>query len=332
MPAHPDPLPVIHIGMPKTATKTLQWRIFARHSGIFYLGRFDGEPFQGQYQQYGACRDQTVFRIMDEIAYRNFRHPDIATCKQLLSAYLAEHNAQGRVPVWSWESYSTDSRRSRQYRADNLKNLLGSARILMTIRQPLSLLESAYLQQLKRDNIGAGYRRGKPLFCTEINDWIRRDEHEDISNHLDYAETVRMYSRHFGRENVCVMAYESLLADANGFFDQLSQFLGVDPEETRELVRAKDDNARWSEAQLQRLREIRDSLPLSLRFRYGTRKARKRMLGLNGRGIPRKPGARARAPIEGELGAGILRRVQEDNAWLDEEFQLGLDRYGYYPQ
>ena len=36
------PTPVIHIGMPKTATKTLQWRLFAEHSEIYYLGRFDG--------------------------------------------------------------------------------------------------------------------------------------------------------------------------------------------------------------------------------------------------------------------------------------------------
>ena len=44
----PERIPVIHIGMPKTATKTLQWRLFNGHSEVFYLGRFDGACFPGE--------------------------------------------------------------------------------------------------------------------------------------------------------------------------------------------------------------------------------------------------------------------------------------------
>ena len=101
MPDSSNITPVIHIGMPKTATKTLQWRIFAQHSEIYYLGRFDGEPFHGKYKQYKACRDATVFQLMSNIAYRGYRRPNIQKCRDLLERYLAENNQSRQIPVWS---------------------------------------------------------------------------------------------------------------------------------------------------------------------------------------------------------------------------------------
>ena len=139
--------------MPKTATKILQWRIFARHSEIYYLGRFDGEHFKGKFRQYKACRDETVFRIKDEIAYKGIRRAYVKKCRGSLDRYLAEHNQKGHIPVWSWESYATNNRLKRQLRARNLKQVCVNGKILITIRHPVKLLESAFLQQLKRDNI-----------------------------------------------------------------------------------------------------------------------------------------------------------------------------------
>jgi len=48
----PPRIPVIHIGMPKTATKTLQWRLFIAHSEIFCLGQFDGPKFGKDHKKY----------------------------------------------------------------------------------------------------------------------------------------------------------------------------------------------------------------------------------------------------------------------------------------
>ena len=322
-------VPVVHIGLPKTATKTLQWRIFAQHSQVFYLGRFDGAPFERRYQQFNACRDETILKIMDEIAYSNFLNPRIRESRELMQRYLAEYNSDHKLPVWSWESYSTDNLRNRQARAESLKNLLGTARIVVTIRNPLKLLESAYLQQLKRDNIGARFRRGKSAFYCSIEDWIKRDHFNDISNHLDYPNTIKMYVEQFGRDNVCVMVFEDLVDDGAKFYKKLCGFMGIDSEEAIELAAHKDDNSRWTEEQLDRLSGIDRSVLKSLQFRFSGRSARKKMLRLDRQGGPMHSAKKASARISSELSEVVLERTRTGNEWLEGEFQLRLRKYGY---
>jgi len=272
--------------MPKTATKTLQWRIFAQHSEIYYLGRFNGEPFKGKFRQYKACRDETVFRIMNEIAYKGIHRPNVRKCRELLDRYLAEHNQKGHIPVWTWESYATNSRRKRQLRARNLKQLFVNGKILITIRHPVKLHESAFLQQLKRDNVGGRYWPGRGIFSRTIDDWVKRDFLGEVSAHLDYPETIRMYVEQFGRKNVCVLVFEDLLQDKIRFYQHLCDFMGIDSQEALSLVAEHVDNIRWTELQLERLRSIDSSLLASLRFRFTNRQERKRQLDLDEGGRP----------------------------------------------
>ena len=227
---------VVHIGMPKTATKTLQWRLFALHSDIFYLGRFDGPSFKGKYHPYAACRDADVFRIMDRVAYKNVFDVDIEQCQRWLGDYLRDNNPLDKLTVWSWESYCTDSFAMRQQRAKNLKRLLGEAKILVSIRHPVRLLESAYLQQLKRDNIGGYYKRGKGPLIRKIDDWVALDYKGDISNHLDYPRTIRAYVEEFGAENVCVVLYEQLVDEPELFWKTICDFMEINYDEAMQLL------------------------------------------------------------------------------------------------
>jgi len=322
--------PVIHIGMPKTATKTLQWRIFAAHSDIYYLGRFDGEPFQGKYRKFKACRDESVFRIMKQIAYIGYRRPNTEKCRQLLKKYLAENNRNNLIPVWSWESYSTDSRKNRKYRARNLKQVFEDAKIVITIRHPVKLLESAFLQQLKRDNIGGRYWPGRGVFYSSIDSWVKRNFLGDVSDHLDYAETIRMYVDLFKRENVCVLVFEDLLQDKTGFYQHLCDFMGVDSQQAHSLVAENIDNSRWTNIQLEKLRSIDSSLNASLRFRFSKRQARKALLDLDKGGNPLNRGNKARVEVSQDIRGEVLERTHQGNEWLDQAFDLGLTRHGYY--
>jgi hypothetical protein len=324
-----EQLPVIHIGMPKTATKTLQWRVFAEHSDIFYLGRYDGPGFREKHRKFQACRDEHVFKVMDQIAYSGIHHPNISQCRDLLRTYFGTHNPDYKQPVWSWESYCTDSRINRELRARNLKDVFGSARILVTIRNPKKLLESAFLQQLKRDNIGAGYKRGRGIFYTSIDQWLQRDKGGDITNHLDYAETIRMYVDQFGVENVCVQTFEQLLHSKEVFFENLSSFMGIDSEETLSLVDTNVDNSRWSATQLDRLSSINSSPRQALEFRLAGKEKRRKMLDIGKGGVPKNPGEKATAPISTAWQQRIVDRTREGTQWLDETFQLGLQELGY---
>lgn len=323
-------LPVVHIGMPKTATKTLQWRLFAEHSEIYYLGRYDGPAFKAEHRKYVACRDQTVLGIMNEIAYENFLSPDIPRCTTELEGYLQEHNPDGKLVVWSWESYCTDIAKNRLARCKNLKALFGEARIVVGIRNPLKLLESAYFQQLKRDNIGAHYRKGKAPFYTSIEKWIKKNHLNDIHDHLQYAETIRMYTEHFGRDKICVLPFELLLADQHRFYTQLCEFMGIGLDEALPLVQHNVDNTRWSTCQLERLKNISESTNERFQFRFASKAQRRAMLDLARDGSPAAPGEKARAPIPATLQNDILEHTREGNLWLEQTFGLNLRQYGYF--
>jgi len=322
--------PVIHIGMPKTATKTLQWRLFAIHSGIYYLGRFDGPLFRGRYRQFGACRNENVFQLMNQIAYRHIRNPDFAHCRQILAEELRTANSEGLLPVWSWESYCTDTWENRRIRAQNLRRLLGHARILVGIRHPVSLLEAAFFQQLKRDNIGARYHRGiGPHYC-DINEWIVRDAGNEVTAHLEYGDTIRLYVDLFGLENVCVLPFELLAVDANEFYRRVCAFMGIDLVEAASLLNQRVDNSRWTTAQIEDMERILSSFPRRLRFRYASKAIRKRMLGLSRSGEPIADAPKATAQVSSLNRDRILQRTNPGNLWLDTAFNLDLGSLGYF--
>ncbi len=323
-------LPIIHIGMPKTGTKTLQWRLFAMHSELYYLGRFDGPIFLGEYRRYEACRDATVYDVMQQVAYRDIHDADIESCRRKFDKYLQGPLERGLIPVWSWESYMTDSARNREQRAHNLRELFGEARIIAGIRHPVALMESAYLQQLKRDNVGGYYRRGKAGYYSSFEDWLARNEHGEVDNHLDYANTIRMYIERFGRENVCVLPFEFLKTDPDAYFSQLCEFMGIDAAEALGLVESSDDNSRWTEIQLDRLRGIGDSWWQRHKFKYASKAERKEMLDLATSGSPLTAAPKARANIPGQLRELLVERTREGNEWLDSLYSLGLKDYGYF--
>jgi len=322
--------PVIHIGMPKTATKTLQWRLFSEHSQIYYLGRFDGPQFQKRYRQFDACRNAEVQELMGEIAYTNIAAPDFNRCATLAEKILEPARAEGLVPVWSWESYSTDALAKRRMRARNLRRVFGKAKILMTIRHPISLLESAFLQELKRDNVGPGGKVGRPVYFSSMDDWMRRELKREVAYHLEYAQTIKTYLELFGRDRVHVLLFEELCADSRGFFDHVCEILGVSAEEGYRLVSGARDNTRWTQDQIDALASIKGSFMKSWQFRFAKRKQRRAMLGLGPGGVPIKEGPKAHLRMSDHWRRRVVEMTKDDNQWLETVLGLPLEKYGYF--
>lgn len=323
-------IPVIHIGMPKTATKTLQWRLFSAHSEVFYLGRFDGFYFQGKYRQYDACRDASVQALMQRIAYGNVSNLDYAECRKVYARIVAPALAENLLPVWSWESYSTDILAKRRRRALNLKEVIGEARIIMVLRRPVALLESAYFQQLKRDNVGARGKFGHPPYYQTINDWLRDNFNGEILPHLEYAQTIQAYVDLFGAENVHVFLFEDLQADPVVFFGQICAAMGIGAEEGIRLVKGHTDNTRWTTRQIAALERIAASKVKSLMFRFAPRSVRRDLLGVDPDGAPLEKGEKARGQISPEWQRRIYETTWQGNLWLQEVYGLPLEKYGYF--
>lgn len=324
--------PVIHIGMPKTATKTFQWRLFAHHSEIFYLGRFDGSYFGKAYRRYDKCRDGDVQTIMKEIAYDNVYNPDIARCRSLLDKVLRPAIEQDLLPVWSWESYSTDILAKRRVRAKNLKRVFGDAKIIMTLRNPVQLLESAYFQQLQRDNVGARAVRGRPPYLPTIDKWLKSGWNGEVLPHIQYADTLQAYVDQFGRDNVHVLLFEDLKADSIAFYRAVCRIMEIDDEEGVRLMAEKSDNERWTVNQVEALAKIRSSPVRILRFCLADKPARKTMIGLQRNNVPLVAGEKAKAPIAEEWRRRIYQQTEKGNRWIEEMFGLDLGAHGYFEE
>ena len=82
-------VPVIHIGMPKTATKTFQWRLFKNHSEVLYLGRFDGY-INNKYRQFKNCLDTNTKDLMSNLCFEHFKDPDMKKSKELIFVNIRE--------------------------------------------------------------------------------------------------------------------------------------------------------------------------------------------------------------------------------------------------
>jgi|694.fasta_scaffold08080_11 hypothetical protein len=321
--------PVIHIGMPKTATKTLQWRLFSRHSEIFYLGRFDGPQFQKQHKPLACCRDQATMQLMNQIAYNDVFQPDFQRCCELLNGLLAEAREANKVPVWSWESYSTDILAKRRIRARNLKRVFGEATIIMALRHPLVLLESAYFQQLKRDNVSPSLKFGRPPFYLPMDQWLEKNFHGEILPHLQFGETVQAYVEQFGLENVHVFLFEDLVKDEDAFFRRVCHVMQIDADEGATLIQGERDNERWTTRQVDILKRVVSSPLMALKFRLLNHSQRMRLLELQSDGTPAVRSEKAIAPISQNWKKEIFNAVAPGAKWLMDNFQLPLDKYGY---
>ena len=224
--AQENPVPIcgLHIGLPRTGTKTLQWNLFAQHPEIEYLGMFIGK-IGTSHRRFHRCRNVEIQKFMQEILWEHRFQPDLDKCRELFQEHIHPELERGRVPVWSWESLTTDTWVNRWIRAENLRKALGPCRVIITIRHPMDLLESAYFQILGRENVTKGPRNkraiprqllgilrgefGQPAHYESIDEWFEREFEGEILPHLEYARTIKLYGEIFGQEAMQVMVFDA---------------------------------------------------------------------------------------------------------------------------
>ncbi|WP_119165559.1 sulfotransferase [Algihabitans albus] len=208
----------LHVGMPKTATSTLQQIYFARHPEIDYhaLAR-KGGPYPK-----GGPFDAFVHWVRNS--------PDLETEREGHRAYLrSEIDAAGNgthCRLISEERFTGHFGAGLQAKAALAHDLFPEARILLTIRHPVGHLVSNYLQHLKYQRAG---QPPLPAFDT----WVRRTLAQ-ADDPLSYAQTLRVndlvqtYERKFGPDKVLVLVYEEFRESPERFLARLSDWLGVE--------------------------------------------------------------------------------------------------------
>jgi hypothetical protein len=231
---------LVHIGVGKTGTTTLQRSLFARHRGVLSIGRpYANEAFK---QAIESLRDD------DEADYRN--------------SALAEHcvkvtsGADGRVVVLSDETLVHPVHQS--IIARRLHDVLPDAHILMTIRSQYDLIVSYWAAH------GRSLKGVPKPYCGKIvgfDDWFafEAEARKGLFARLDFYRLYQIYAEIFRRDRVHMMTYEQLASEPDLFASSLAALLGADENEMIELMAAPPTKTRPTAAKT-RYKDLRSWL------------------------------------------------------------------------
>lgn len=191
----------IHIGYPKTATTWLQRFIFPFHKEINYLDHYKNEN-----------KWLLDLRYIDDLDF----NPESFKKK------YSELNIDKEKPVLiSIESLSGDvfKRGFNSKRiADNLKEIFPDAKIIITVRNQIAMIDSLYKQYV---NQGGNCNFKK---------FIELPAPKPVSFSLDYLKYHKLldyYSDIFGQDSVFVKTYEHLKENPEKYLSELFLFIGV---------------------------------------------------------------------------------------------------------
>ncbi len=226
----PKPNIVVHIGFPRTGTTTLQRHLFFRHPEILYLGKPYGDL---------TMRDSIDALIMEEsTVYR----PE--ALRNLIESRMERGLEGGRkVFLLSEERLVSAAKvRDKGVVAQRLFEVFGACKILVTIRNQIEAVKSAYLS-------GGRYLAHVPHALEgrliSFEDWLYISErmyHGDYVRNVTYFDTIRYYADLFGKDRLCILLFEDFVEEKRKFLGTLSQFLGIDEGRAWELARNGHEN------------------------------------------------------------------------------------------
>ena len=214
-PAQPAPGPtlILHIGLPKTATTWLQYRVFKRQREIAFLhDPTDPSP-------------EAIERLLKH--YQQTTPDELAGLGERLDAALPGHElivsneniSMLTRDVWMGTGPTPD-RLAR--RLGRLHRELRPIRVVLGIRRQDQWLGSMYAQ-----SASAYPEFGQQDFEQRLRS-LSKAPLEGAAGHLDYLRLVRSLRRELGSDNVLVLPSELLASDPEAGLRQLDAFLGLE--------------------------------------------------------------------------------------------------------
>ena len=311
----------VHLGLPKTATTTLQRGLFAEHPEIEFLGKQPGRKVDPRLRR---CASEVSFRLANHLFWEHARSIDVNEARRVWQSELRPAVRPGRLPVYSFEGLSVAELGTRGSIAENLRNVVTDCKVVIGIRRPLDLVEAVYFQRLKRRHLGLSRFAGAGALG--VGEWLESIlAEQELGPHLDYARTIRIFQEALGRSNVGVFAVEQLAQAPAQFAQDLCRFLEIDEVEGARLIGERRHNVRMSQSMADRMIRFEGGGLGSFAYALAGRSVRKRILSF---AQPADPGP-ARLVIPTKIGQAIEDRTRDGNRWIEKELGLRLTDYGY---
>lgn len=234
--------PIIHVGLPKAASTTLQLRYFENHPELIYLGSTSTSESQHRivrtfFEEVNRIPSRkTPRREQNPNFYSSLIYPDnwrrisrrrheadALTEFRMFVSELSEER-EGKVVISS-EGFSVGVFIPPLETAERLHATFDEATILLVLRRPVDWLKSRYLQMFRGIGPKLDHMPG-------INEWLkynlaRQDHFQSMYHDLRWGGLVGHYNRLFGQENVHVVLFEDFVSDTREFMLKLSEIVGV---------------------------------------------------------------------------------------------------------
>jgi hypothetical protein len=302
----------IHIGFPKTGTTTQQKHLFARHSQVAYLGK----PYEDE-----ILKNEILKLVMEESLTYN-----PAILKEYIARYVQEERNKGKqVLLLSDELLVSASKvRDKGMVAERLKTVFAPNKILVTIRDQVEMLKSAYVNSGRLLKHVPAKFKGRAITFGEWLEMCWENRDRSYIGNVRYSHTIDYYTRCFGKENVGILLFEEFCSQKDAYTRKLANFLAIDTAEALKLLGGQHENPRLLQSQL--------DLELS-HSRWGTPGRVPLLPGLLGRWYRLKRRFKDDEKARVQMPPDWMERLQtfyrEGNRKLMDHYHLPLEKYGY---
>jgi hypothetical protein len=318
---------LVHIGVPKSATTSLQFGTFPSHPDIRYLGK----PFYDE--GFGYEGSLATAELSDSLWKQDELEFDPALARQRFDRGIRPRLGGETLAVLSEEGLSHAGATDRFLIARRLSELCKDVEcsILLTVREQKSALFSLQQWYFARRLVSSSFEAWIS-WCRSYSSYYGR--HNDFPlREYRYARLVETYAGLFGRERVLVLPMEMLAREPAAFFARLEDFAGI--------------RRFWGTPDCPPM-PVENRSPGRLGIRYQRLVKGMRHLGERLRGAPGMP---SEALEEAGIHGGVMRLLAridtpmrpmsaETAAWLDDYYRadnarlaalagLDLAHYGY---
>ncbi len=229
---------LIHIGLAKTATTSLQRNLLDPHPDIYHFG-FDKRNLAMRWAL-------MMIKSQDSIDYRQ------SAVTHVISG-LFERNPLGKKKLVVSDEFLTLPYHpaypavDRAVIAQRLRDIFGDAKVLLVIRRPADLMCSLYSEWMKWYGTHHMSRDG-------IDSWVSGMLNRTATTWLSmlkYCDIFEIYCRIFGSDRMMLFLYEDLEKDNDAYAENLCWHIGVGEDGAGELFKKKRFRSRLTEWQVQ---------------------------------------------------------------------------------
>lgn len=316
---------VLHAGMSKTATSTLQRSLFQNHSDIFFVGKFlDNRQPKG-------CLNNDIYNCLKPIFWNLSSSYDPQVQRHAFSNIVAPLLNGKSVAIASWEALIVLPNPKFKTLIERWGNSCQNASLLVSIRNPLSWVGSAYLQALQGQYLKGGRREFGTHIYLDFDQWISKKVKiaKGMDRWLSYARNIETAADILGHSNVCAVAFEQLRSEPDIYYRTISEFLNIDYSESIALVNEKHFNRRLQRKHIEHIKSIDRSLYKRIKWLFTSRSARSNSANINSRSQLDNKNPPAGVEIGKKWVSEISNATRSGNNYLADQFGLNLKEYDY---